>query len=412
MSTERTAYFDNAATTFPKPDCVYDFMDSFYRRSGANAGRGQYKISAESSRIIFETRELVKELLECPNKDVIFTPTATIALNMILQGVIASASLSNRKNCHSELVSESQMNQVRHDKLITVYISPFEHNAVTRVLHALEKQNAINVKVLPFGVTNFSYDFEKIRGEFQKELPSVLVLSHVSNICGFVQPVEDLCRLAKEFGAVTVLDMAQSAVLVPLCTGSDLFDFAVFAGHKTMLGPLGASGFVMKAGFDLPPVLFGGTGVESAKEDMPKDLPARYEMGSLNIHAIAGLHAALTWWKSDTDAIRKKEAENHMRLLSILEKYDFVKILRPANSATHFTGVVSCLFDGYTADEIGSVLDEQNIAVRTGLQCAPLAHKTLGTFPAGTVRFSTGYFTGEEDFGELERAMEWIGENL
>lgn len=419
MSTERTVYFDNAATTFPKPDCVYDFMDSFYRRSGANAGRGQYKISAESSRIIFETRELVKELLECPNKDVIFTPTATIALNMILQGVIASASLSNRKNCHSELFSESQMlNQVQHDKLITVYISPFEHNAVTRVLHAFESQGCINVKVLPFDISDFSYDLEKVTNAFEAETPDLLILSHVSNVCGFIQPVEDLCRLAKSRSknCKTILDMAQSAVLVPLNTGSDLFDFAVFAGHKTMLGPLGASGFVMKSGIDLAPVLFGGTGVESANQDMPNDLPARYEMGSLNIHAISGLHAALSWWKNDPDAIRKKESENHARLLSILEKYDFVKTLRPKHSERvldpRFTGVVSCLFDKYTADEIGSVLDEQNIAVRTGLQCAPLAHKTLGTFPAGTVRFSTGYFTEESDFGELERAMEYLKENL
>ena len=394
----KTAYFDNAATTFPKPAPVYDFMDAFYRSAGASIGRGQYKISSESSRIAFETRNLVKELLDCPNKEVVFTHTATIALNMILLGLA------------KKILQKSEKEK------ITVYISPFEHNAVTRVLHSLEKDGKADVKVLPIE-SGLTYDYEKIQAEFQSSTPDMLVLSHVSNVMGFIQPVERLCRLAKSCSkkCATVLDMAQSAVLVPLETGSDLFDFAVFAGHKTMLGPFGASGFVMKAGLSMPPVLFGGTGVESANEDMPSSMPGRYEMGSMNTHAISGLHAALSWWKNDTESIRKKEAENHSRLLSILEKYSFVKIIRPSRSEqlpqTLFTGVVSCVFDGYTADEIGSALDEKGIAVRTGLQCAPLAHKTLGTFPAGTVRFSTQYFTEEEDFAALEGAMEWIGEN-
>ncbi len=395
---DRTAYFDNAATTYPKPTCVYDFMDKFYRAEGASAGRGKHRLTSESSRLISGTRVLVKELLCCPNKDVVFTPSATAALNMILQGTVRRLEAKGGTT--------------------TAYISPFEHNAVTRVLHAIEEDGRCGVKVLPIR-DGLVYDMEELRRVFEAEPPSLLAVSHVSNMCGLVQPVEALCRLAKEYAAVTVLDMAQSAVLVPLETGSDLFDFAVFAGHKTIMGPFGASGFVKSPTTPLPPVIFGGTGTESARQDMPDEAPARYEPGSMNTHAIAGLNAALTWWKADADAIRRREEENHRRLLGLLSRYDFVKLvgipveerLAQANGSERCTGVVSCLFDGYSAEEMGNVLDEQGIAVRAGLQCAPLAHRTLGTFPAGTVRFSTQYFTDDADFAALEAAMEYIKQN-
>lgn len=409
----KTAYFDNAATTFPKPECVYEFMDSFYRTAGANAGRGQYKISAASSKVIFETRELLQELLQCKNKQVIFTPTATLALNMLIQGVVrktwwlSSVETTSKENGHFDRLNDR--------KQLTVYISPFEHNAVTRTLHALQKQNLVKVNVLPIE-KDFSYDFEKIACDFEKEPPELLILSHVSNVCGLICPVEKLCSLAKKFSALTLLDMSQSAALVPLELSSDLYDFAVFAGHKTLLGPLGVSGFVAKEEVlqkNVEPVIFGGTGVDSKNQDMPSDLPARFEMGSVNIQAVAGLHAALLWWKNDAENIRKREKENHLRLLEILKKYDFLKIVGPDSETRieNCTGVVSCVFENYSADEIGSVLDEKNIAVRTGLDCAPLAHKTLGTFPAGTVRFSTQYFSSDEDFDALTRAMEFIKEN-
>lgn len=415
----KTAYFDNASTTFPKPNCVYEFMDSFYRTAGANVGRGQYKISAESSKIIFETRELLKELLNCKNKKVFFTPTATIALNILIQGIVRKSwwlnnietSSNGHFNCHFDRLND-------HHKQLTVYISPFEHNAVTRVLHALEKEKLVKVKVLPVEKEkNFSYDFQKIEREFENERPELLILSHASNVCGLVCPVEKLCALAKKHSALTLLDMAQSAMLVPMELSSDLYDFAVFAGHKTLLGPLGVSGFTASEEVlqkNIEPVLFGGTGVDSQNQDMPHDLPARFEMGSINIHAISGLHAALLWWKDGAENIRQKEKENHLRLLEILQKYDFIKIAGPAaeSRSENCVGVVPCIFNGYSADEIGNVLDEKNIAVRTGLQCAPLAHKTIGTFPAGTVRFSTGYFTNEEDFDALTEALEYIKRNI
>lgn len=379
-------YFDNAATTFPKPPEVYNFMDSFYRTCGGNAGRGQYKQAADSTKIITETRELIKELLHCQNKDVVFTPSATIALNMIIQGLIRNSDFKN------------------------IWISPFEHNAVTRVLHNLEKSNQIKINVLPI-TDSYEYDFELINQRFKESNPELIILSHGSNVCGLINPVEKICELAKTFNAITVLDMAQTAGLVPLNVGNNNIDFAVFAGHKTLLGPFGISGFVKNQNTELPTFLFGGTGVESANQDMPEELPYKYEMGSQNIQAIAGLHAALKWWITNLEKIRQKEKENHERLFNLLTNYDFIKIIGPKD-LNNTIGVISCIFDGYSADEIGNVLDEKDVAVRTGLQCSPLAHKTLGTFPAGTIRFSVQYYTNDSDFEGLKNALDYIKENI
>lgn len=382
-------YFDNAATTFPKPECVYAFMDSFFRKHGGNAGRGQYKLAAESSKIIFETRGFIQKILCSPNKDVIFAPSATVALNMVIQGLLAD------------------------EKKKTVYISPFEHNSVTRVLHHFEKVGKICVRRL-FVSPDFEYDMEKINAQFAEIPPDIVIVSHASNVIGLVAPVLEIFAAAKKYGALTVTDMAQTAGLVPLDVANDLVDFAVFAGHKTLYGPFGIGGFAKSRNVALEPVLFGGTGVDSANQDMPENIPGRYEMGSQNVCAVAGLHAAAQWFLQNQDEIRAAEEKNHHRLLEILRQYDFVKIAGPADRFSEKTkciGVVSTVFDGYAAEDIGNVFDEMEIAVRTGLQCSPLAHKFLGTFPAGTVRFSVGYFTGEEDFCALEKAMGYIEEN-
>lgn len=383
-------YFDNAATTFPKPECVYSFMDSFYRKHGGNAGRGQYKISAEASKMAAETRTFLQKILSCPNKDVIFAPGATFALNMVIQGLLSDI-----------------------EKTKNVYISPFEHNSVTRVLHHFEKLGKINVREL-FVSSNFEYEIEKIDSQFEQNPPDIVIVSHASNVIGLVAPVLKIFAAAKKFGAATVTDMAQTAGLVPLDTASELVDFAVFAGHKTLYGPFGTGGFVKSRNVALVPVLFGGTGVESANQDMPENIPSRYEMGSQNICALAGLHAASQWFLQNMEEIRATEEKNHQRLLEILKRYDFVKIVGPSDrfaEKTKCIGVVSTLFEGYSAEDIGNVFDEQEIAVRTGLQCSPLAHKFLGTFPAGTVRFSVGYFTSKEDFCALEKALEYIKVN-
>lgn len=383
------AYFDNAATTFPKPECVYDFMNTFYRECGGNAGRGSHKLSIGAGKMISETRNRLKKLLHCENKQIVFTPSATIALNMILQGVL---------DC--EITSGAN-----------VYISPFEHNAVTRVLHHYESMGKINVRLLAIR-ENLTYDFEKIQTQFAKDVPDLMVVSHASNVIGLISPVEKLCVMAKKYKAVTVIDMAQTAGLVDFNVGLETIDFAVFAGHKTLYGPTGIGGFAMKSDFDLKPILFGGTGFESANQDMPNDIPQRYEVGTLNIVGIAGLHASLGWILDEgIDYLWEHEQLKRKELLRILRSYDFIKIVGD-NEINRYVGIVSCVIEGLPSDTAASVFAEKNVAIRSGLQCAPLAHKTLGTFPSGTIRFSCGAFTGDGDFKELVSTLNWIRENL
>lgn len=380
------AYFDNAATTFPKPDSVYEFMSEFYKNSGANAGRGNYGMAQSAGALLKDTRKRIQELLHCPVKQVVFTPTATIALNIIIQGLIKKG----MKN---------------------IYISPFEHNAVTRTLHYYEQSVAIKVVQLHVQ-KDLSYDLLRIRYQFDDVKPDAVIVSHGSNVIGLVAPVEEIFAIAKDYDAITVADMSQTAGLVDTNVGLNTIDFAVFAGHKTLYGPTGISGFVMKPDIEMPAVIFGGTGFESANQDMPQSLPERYEMGTGNIVGIAGLNAALKWLAEEgLDKIWKKEEEHRKRLLDILQGYDFLRVVGN-NTQQKFVGIVSCVMDGISSDSAGGIFDRYGIAVRTGLQCAPLAHQFLGTYPAGTIRFSVGYFTSDDDFEALERALEEIEENL
>lgn len=380
------AYFDNAATTFPKPECVYAFMDEFYRKSGGNAGRGEHSMSASASSLIADTRKKIQMLLHCPAKQVVFTPTATIALNMIIQGVIADGA----KN---------------------IYISPFEHNAVTRTLHHFEERNEITVTQLSVG-KDLKYDVEKIRYQFDAVKPDLVIVSHASNTIGLVAPVEDIFSLAKKYGATTLVDMAQTAGVVDCNVGLTTFDFAVFAGHKTLYGPTGISGFIMNPAIKLPAVIFGGTGYESANQDMPESIPEKYEMGTLNISGVAGLNAALDWIQRTTiEEIKSREANNRQKLIDLLEEYEFIRIVGN-EPGCEYVGIVSCLIDEISSDSAGSVFDQQGVALRTGLHCAPLAHQFIGTYPAGTIRFSVNYFTSEQDFEELRNALDYIEENL
>ena len=380
------AYFDNAATTFPKPNIVYDFMCDFYKNSGANAGRGHYGMAQSAGALIKDTRERLQKLLHCPAKQVVFTPTATIALNIIIQGLIKKG-------------------------LRNVYISPFEHNAVTRTLHYFEEKGDIIVSKLHVN-QDLAYDLERIRFQFDDIKPELVIISHASNVIGLVAPIEEVFGIAKEYNAYTVADMSQSAGLVDTNVGLNCFDFVVFAGHKTIYGPTGISGFVMNPTIVLEPVLFGGTGFESANQNMPTSLPERYEMGTGNIVGIAGLNAALKWAEEQgIHNIWAIETQHRKRLLEIISRYDFLKIIGN-NDEQKFVGIVSCVMEGIGSDSAGAIFDRFGISVRTGLHCAPLAHQFLGTYPAGTIRFSVGYFTSDEDFEALEEALDGIEDSL
>ena len=206
--------------------------------------------------------------------------------------------------------------------------------------------------------------------------------------------------------------MAQTAGLVDCNLGLDVFDFAVFAGHKTLYGPMGISGFIMNPSIDLPPVFFGGTGFESANQNMPASLPERFEMGTMNISGMAGLNAALKWKLAlGVEAFWQKEQEHRRKLLSLLQEYWFIKVVGNYPDC-NYVGIVSGLVEGISSDSAGEIFDRCGVAIRTGLQCAPFAHQFAGTHPAGTVRFSVGYFTSEEDFKQLKEALNYMEENL
>ena len=380
------AYFDNAATTFPKPETVYQSMDQFQRQTGGSFGRGNYEFSNSAKGMVDDTRKAIKQLLHCPAKQVVFEPSATISLNIIIQGIIQKGARN-------------------------IYISPFEHNAVTRTLHHYKKRGQIKVEELAVD-QKLNYDIQRIRFQFETTPPDFVIVSHASNVIGLVAPVEEIFSLAKEFHAITLLDMAQTAGLVDLDIGKEIIDFAVFAGHKTLLGPTGISGFVMKPGIELEPVFFGGTGFDSANQDMPTSLPERFEFGTMNTVGIAGLNASVKWiLQQGVDALAAAEAENRNKLLTLLREYDYVSIIGDIDGRD-YVGIVSCVIDDISSDIAGQLFSERNIAVRTGLHCAPNAHKFLKTFPAGTIRFSVNSFTTDEDFEVLREALEDINDNL
>lgn len=380
------AYFDNAATTFPKPECVYDYMNQYYRNNGGSYGRGKNEFSISAKGLVEHTRQSIQKLFHCPAKQIVFQPSATLALNVIIQGVIENGATN-------------------------IYISPFEHNAVTRVLHHYESKGKIKVQALVVS-KDFTFDLQRIKFQFDDVKPDFVIMSHASNVFGVITPFEQVFAIAKKYGAVTLLDMAQTAGLIDTDLSQDIVDFAVFAGHKTMYGPTGISGFVMNPSYKLAPVLFGGTGFDSANQDMPSVLPERFEIGTMNSQAVAGLYASIQWIEqTGTNTIYEREKENRKRLVDLLNSYDFVKVIGDSPKV-NYVGIVSCTVEGISSDTAGQLFAERRIAVRTGLHCAPLAHQFIGTFPAGTIRFSTGYFTSENDFDELRQVLDDLSDSL
>lgn len=380
-----TAYFDNAATTFPKPSVVYDYADSFYRNSGGNIGRGGNALAVAAGEIAKAAKSNLKKLYGCPADEVIFTASATDALNRILLG----------------------LNLAKDD---VVYCTPFEHNAVTRPLFHLAETAGIKIEVLPFDAETFMPRYEEIEEAFTAKAPRLVVMTHASNVCGAVVPVETVARMAKAYGATTVIDMSQTAGLLPLQLSSDLFDFAVFAGHKTLYGPFGIGGFICKRGAKLRPVFFGGNGINSVEQRLPENIIQMEEIGSQNTYAIAGLKASTDWLlEQGLEAIREIEMENRDRLLDCLRAAGFCSLIGEGMECERI-GVVSALFDGYSPDEGEMVLGRCGVAVRSGIQCAPYAHRFLGTLPAGTIRFSVSALTGDPEFDALERALDAIAE--
>ena len=200
---EKIYYFDNAATTFPKPNEVYEFMDKFYRENGVNVGRGQYSLAAKANFLVNETRDLILNFFNCSNKKVIFTSGATEAINICLQGI----DFKERKN---------------------IYLSPFEHNSITRTINFLSKKYDINVYLLEVDKKTLTYDMEKIEKQFILNNPDTVIISHVSNVCGLIAPVEEIFTLSKKYNSLNIVDTCQSAGITDINLGSDIFDIGIF----------------------------------------------------------------------------------------------------------------------------------------------------------------------------------------
>ena len=374
-------YLDNAATTFPKPEAVYSVQDELNRTLAVNAGRGSYHASHKASEIIADCRQRMSKLAGCREEHLIFAPSATIALNQIILGL-------------------------PWDRYKTVYVSPYEHNAVIRPLRRICNANGIDFIVLPFAPDG-TLDLSKTAIQFAKQKPDYVFMTHISNVTGYVLPVKAIADLAHNYKATVIVDCSQSMGLLDASLDSTGADFTVFAGHKTLYGSFGIGGWAARNLEMLEPVICGGTGSDSLNQQMPSDLPGRFEAASPNIIAIAALDEALKWRATlPGDELETRERLLTERMLDGLSKNKSIQLYMTDDVKAHI-GVISFNHKAYMADELGMILDQDfGIAVRTGYHCAPLVHGTIGSIPKrGTVRASVSYFTRENDIDLLLKAL-------
>ncbi len=376
-------YLDNAATTFPKPESVYSMMDQVNREHCVNAGRGSYKLAQWASGLINHTKDALRKLvhtdLETP---VVFSPSITIALNQIINGY-------------------------EWKDGDTIYLSPYEHNAVARTVNHLLSNYKLNVVLLPINVETLEIDIDALRYEFSKRKPTAVICTHVSNVTGYVLPVSEIFDEAKKYNALTVLDSAQSLGLIPIDSSLMKIDIIAFAGHKTLYGPFGIGGFINVGHVKLKEFITGGTGSDSLNLDMPLGEESKYEAASTNIVAVAGLYAAIKEVKENLDT--QNEQKLLQMLIDGLMKIHGIKVFSYPQGVNQ-VGIVSFTVSGYHSEDIGIFLDEDfGIQVRTGYHCAPYIHKYLrDESTLGTVRVGIGRFNTEHDIEALLKALEEI----
>lgn len=373
-------YLDNAATTYPKPDCVYEKMDQINRTSAVNAGRGSYGLAQEASAVISDTKRQLRGLMHLDiDVPIVFSPSITIALNQIINGL-------------------------QYRERSNVYVSPYEHNAVARTIHKLEKEKQIVIHILPVDEETQEIDLEKMKYAFIKHKPDYIFLNHVSNVTGYILPVIDIFEEGKKYGSVNVLDTAQSLGLIEFNAYDYKADIVAFAGHKCLYGPFGIGGFANIGKLSLAPYITGGTGSDSLNLEMPDDVISKYEPASPNIVAVAGLQAALEVLDVQKNFDMEKELSEY--LIERISEIKKIKILVPQNR-NHHVGIVSFVMEGYDSNDIGTILDEDySICVRTGYHCAPYVHDVLKDQKyKGTVRIGVGQFNTKDDIDELINAL-------
>lgn len=398
-------YFDNAATTWPKPEPVYRFMDEFYRSHGVNPGRTGFQLANEAEVMIFETRRMLAEFFGFggdPNR-VVFSLNATDSLNSSLGGLVGPG-----------------------DHLV---ITRTEHNSVLRPANHLERDRDVSVtRVRRDGGGHV--DPADIRNAITPETKAVVV-NHASNVLGSLQDIEAIGAVVRETDAVFIVDSCQTAGVIPIEMDAWGIDVLVFTGHKGLFGPMGIGGMIVREGIDIRPARVGGTGVDSITPFQPDGFPHRLEAGTLPLPGIAGLNAAQHWFSAlgrdqmgvsgDEEATHRsltRAAMNHIhatelshtaRLIDVCNGLENVRVYGPSENAPR-VATLSMNIGNLQPDQVASMLDADfGICVRPGLHCAPLIHEDENTVAGkGTVRFSPGFFTDEEDLEEAGQAIREI----
>lgn len=379
-------YLDNAATSWPKPPGVARAMADFLEEIGANPGRSGHRLSLEAGRVVYQAREALAALFDLPDPlRIVFTPNATYALNLALQGLLRPG-----------------------DHVVT---SSMEHNAVMRPLRALE-QRGIALTVVPCAPDG-TLDPEDIRRALRPET-ALIVLNHASNVCGTILPVAEVGEIAQKAGRLFLVDAAQTAGIIPISMREMAVDLLAFTGHKGLLGPTGTGGLAIGERVPLErfePLVRGGTGSRSEYELQPDFLPDKFESGTLNAVGLAGLLAGLSYLQErGLSAVRAHETTLTERLLAGLQRIPGVTVYGPDDPARR-VAVVSFNVAGLLPSDVALLLDERyDIACRPGLHCAPAAHRTLGTFPTGTVRFSLGPFNTADEVDQAVQAVADLAE--
>ncbi len=380
-SSGTSVYLDNAATSFPKPEPVYEAVDRAMRTVGASPGRGGYIKSLSASRILMETRELLAALFNLPDSSrMIFTNNTTMSLNMALMGTLKPG-----------------------DHLIT---SSMEHNSLLRPIFMMQKQGVevSIVKASREGIINP----DDLRAQIMPNTRMIAV-AQVSNVTGGIQPVERISEIAREAGALMLLDAAQSAGTLPIDMQVLGVDILAAPGHKGLLGPQGTGILAVMPDVEMRPVIAGGTGVSSDMDEQPESYPEGFEAGTHNLPGIAGLGAAVSFiTQTGVANIAAKGKKDCEYLRHRLEEIIGCKIHGPSDpDLCH--GVVPITLEAFEPSEAAFILDSEfDIAVRAGLHCAPHAHRTIGTYPAGTIRISPGWFNTTNDLDKLLEALKII----
>lgn len=383
-------YFDNAATTFPKPPGVSDAVRHYIDAVGASAGRGAYREAVEGGRMLARTRDLVRRVFGCsPADHVVFTFNGSDALNLALKGVLRPG-----------------------DHAVTTWI---DHNSVLRPLSALESQRGVEWTAVRVDRETTRLDVEDVELALRPNT-RLVAINHASNVTGVLQPLDEIGRLCRERGVLLLVDAAQSAGHVPIDFSRTPIDLLATPGHKGLLGPLGTGLLVIRAGVEVHMQTFreGGTGSQSEQPVQPEHMPDRLEAGSHNAAGIAGLAVALEWLlERGVAAVREHETALSQRMIERLADIEHLRLYGPADPAER-VGVFSVRIDNLEPAELSAILEDQfGILTRSGLHCAPFAHKTIGTdTTGGTTRFSLGPLLEEEDVDAALAALTEVTRNI